>query len=516
MSVVPLAERIDALSRAVPLARGRFDDHDVDSVAATVAKARGRLRHGTDHTVVAFVGPTGAGKSSLFNAVCGGELSDVGVRRPTTSTTHACVWGRSGGELLDWLEIAHRHHREVDPGHPLAGLVLLDLPDFDSTTATNRIEVDRLVELVDLLVWINDPQKYADESVHRGYLTPLADHAPIMRFVVNKTDTLSATATDEILADLARRLTDDGIADADVVPVSVATGAGLDRIERLLADEVAAKVASVARLEADLRTSAAVLSSGGSATGGAGRGRSTLVERLGHAAGVDAVADLVAAQHRHDARRAVSWPPLRWFRRWGRQPIADVRRVGTNPVATAEIATALRAFGEDAADGLSRPWPAVVRRAARDRGDDLAHALGAATTTTARGQRHHPRWWTAAAAVQRLLTTVAVVGLTWLLALVVLGGFFGLDTDPLTIDTPGADWIPLPSALVIGALALSGVVMLLARVPAGVAARRHAHRTRRELRDRVGEIAEREVIEPIAGVLREHEELERLLAVARG
>ena len=62
-----------------------------------------------------------------------------------------------------------RHHlaarRRREAGE-LAGLVLLDLPDHDSTVAAHRIEVDRLVALVDLLVWVLDPQKYADAAVH--------------------------------------------------------------------------------------------------------------------------------------------------------------------------------------------------------------------------------------------------------------------------------------------------------------------------------------------------------------
>ena len=52
----------------------------------------------------------------------------------------------------------------------LRGLVLLDLPDFDSVEARHRLEVDRLLRLVDLVVWVLDPQKYADRVVHQQYL----------------------------------------------------------------------------------------------------------------------------------------------------------------------------------------------------------------------------------------------------------------------------------------------------------------------------------------------------------
>ena len=70
----------------------------------------------------------------------------------------ACVWGEEpAGELLNWLGIPRRHqvqHRsslEDAQSEDLDGLVLLDLPDHDSTEVEHRLIVDRLVELVD--VW---------------------------------------------------------------------------------------------------------------------------------------------------------------------------------------------------------------------------------------------------------------------------------------------------------------------------------------------------------------------------
>ncbi len=61
MTATPLVERIDALSRAVPLARDRLADDDVASAAAAAAEMRARLRHGADQIVVGFEGTAGAG-----------------------------------------------------------------------------------------------------------------------------------------------------------------------------------------------------------------------------------------------------------------------------------------------------------------------------------------------------------------------------------------------------------------------------------------------------------------------
>ena len=142
-----------------------------------------RLRLSADHTVVAIAGATGSGKSSTFNALTGLELSAVGVRRPTTSWATACVWGDRRRRPSCSSGSASRPGTR-SPATPcstpaarttrLDGVVLLDLPDHDSTEVSHHLEVDRLVQLADLLVWVLDPQKYADAAIHDRYLAPLA------------------------------------------------------------------------------------------------------------------------------------------------------------------------------------------------------------------------------------------------------------------------------------------------------------------------------------------------------
>src|SRR3954453_4205022 len=169
-----LGGRIEALQSAVEAARGRLDDETVNQASEIVERAASRLRLSADHTVVAIAGATGSGKSSTFNALAGLELAAVGVRRPTTSYASACVWGEDPAtELLEWLPVPPRprvpRDSMLDRGHQdraLDGLVLLDLPDHDSTEVTHHLEVERLVGLTDLMVWVLDPQKYADMAIH--------------------------------------------------------------------------------------------------------------------------------------------------------------------------------------------------------------------------------------------------------------------------------------------------------------------------------------------------------------
>ena len=148
-----VTSRVDGLERAVEAAQGRLPDEIVDPARHALEHAGQRLRLSADHTVVALAGATGSGKSSLFNAMCGLELAATGVKRPTTSWAVSCAWGPEGaGELLDWVGIPRRHQvsrgsllDSSDADQDMHGLVLLDLPDHDSTEVSHHLEVDRLV-----------------------------------------------------------------------------------------------------------------------------------------------------------------------------------------------------------------------------------------------------------------------------------------------------------------------------------------------------------------------------------
>ena len=149
------------------------------------------------------------------------------MKRPTTGVAHAATWGGDPGALLDWLQVPRRHAVGGDPA--LDGLVLLDLPDHDSTRLENRLEVDRLVELVDVLVWVMDPQKYADAAVHDRYLKPYVGHAgrAARRAQPGRP---AGRARPRWSRDLRGLLDSEGLAKVAVVPVSARTGQGLDAL----------------------------------------------------------------------------------------------------------------------------------------------------------------------------------------------------------------------------------------------------------------------------------------------
>ena len=76
----------DALSAALESGGDQLDAGTVATARQIVAKVGERSALAGDHTVIALAGATGSGKSSLFNALAGRDLAEIGAKRPTTST----------------------------------------------------------------------------------------------------------------------------------------------------------------------------------------------------------------------------------------------------------------------------------------------------------------------------------------------------------------------------------------------------------------------------------------------
>ncbi|MCL1840633.1 MAG: 50S ribosome-binding GTPase, partial [Propionibacteriaceae bacterium] len=254
-----LIDRVLSLGQAVKYAAGRSPQPALNRARQVVQQVDRRLAFSGSDTVIALAGATGSGKSSLFNAMCGAEFARTGVTRPTTDRAMAASFGPQAPEgLLDWLRVTARHLLpDADPA--LTGLTLLDLPDHDSTRDDHRVEVDRLVGLVDGLVWVLDPQKYADDLVHRRYLRPFAKYADVMVIVLNHADELRPAQVDEAMADLRRLLAEDGLAGARVFATSALTGEGLDGLQAELARMVKDKRLAAARLSLEVSRAAAGL-----------------------------------------------------------------------------------------------------------------------------------------------------------------------------------------------------------------------------------------------------------------
>jgi energy-coupling factor transporter ATP-binding protein EcfA2 len=530
-----LPERLDALTAAVEDGAGRLPADLLEHVQGVLERAGQRRRLSAEHTVVALAGATGSGKSSIFNSVAGIELARVGVRRPTTGEPLACVWGTQGvSPLLEWLGIPLRHRiaKEsiLDSGEDdsLDGLVLLDLPDNDSTEQSHRAEVDRLVEMVDLFVWVVDPQKYADAVLHERYLRPLSGHAAVTVIVLNQVDLLSPDDLDECLSDLRRLLTADGLPKVPIIPMSAQTGAGMDEFLKMLREVITRRKSADDRVAADVRDAATRLLSAAGEGEPAGIGdddRRRLVDALAHAAGVDVVADAVGRSYRRRAGSATGWPVTRWLARFRPDPLRRLRldRTGVDaalvrtslpaatPVQRARSDSAIRRLGDSATGGVSGPWVAAIRSAVNTAADRLPDALDQAVASTDLGVERRPRWWTVVNLVQWLALAAALVGAVWLAALAVVG-WLRLPE----IGTP--DWgpLPVPTALLLGGVLLGILLAVGSRIAASVGANRRADAVRRKLHAAVATAADEIVVAPVEAEIDRYGSFRKAAVVARG
>ncbi|HEY9368107.1 MAG TPA: GTP-binding protein, partial [Streptomyces sp.] len=320
-----LRVRLDALHELVGLSRARLETDTLAEAGRVLDEATARQRLSSRHTVVAIAGATGSGKSTLFNALAGVPVSETGLRRPTTSAPIALSWSEGAAGLLDRLAIPPRLRRRPLAGgaEELSGLVLVDLPDHDSALVRHREQVDRVLALVDAVIWVVDPEKYADAALHERYLRPLAGHAEITFVVLNQVDRLPGEAADQVLDDLRRLLDEDGMAlgehgepGATVLPVSALTGEGVGELREMIGTFVQERTAPARRLSADVEAAAAKLRAVYVADGRTGlseRSREDFAARLAEAIGAKAAGETAEREWRRNAGRACGTP---WLRLW--------------------------------------------------------------------------------------------------------------------------------------------------------------------------------------------------------
>ena len=256
-----------------------------DAAEAVRADAVERLGFPSDAYVVALVGGTGVGKSSLVNALAGREISVASVRRPTTSRPVAWLSAGRRDELeplLGWLGVEHDDVRTTDAS-TLGDVAILDLPDLDSTAIEHRRRVEAVLPRVDAVVWVTDPEKYADAVLHDDFLATWIPRLDRQVVVLNKVDRLGARETEQVRRDLERELGElagrgrtgratrapaviaasavgAAAAPGEVSPSSNGSrpdaGAGTDALRDWLTAHIAAKAVIRARLTAAIRDAA--------------------------------------------------------------------------------------------------------------------------------------------------------------------------------------------------------------------------------------------------------------------
>ena len=215
---------VEGLDFIVSLAAGHVHPEDIDAAREAAESARLRAGYLGSTVVMALVGGTGSGKSSLLNAIVGEEVAPTSALRPHTTDPLAVI--EAGGdpalrEMLGRLGVTR-----ILTQDELPGFALLDMTDIDSVEPEHRSRVEELLPEVDVVLWVLDPVKYADPAVHQELIAPLAGAADRLVFVLNKIDELDAGDVDRVSADLAARLEADGIPAPVVFEIAAAPRVG--------------------------------------------------------------------------------------------------------------------------------------------------------------------------------------------------------------------------------------------------------------------------------------------------
>ncbi|WP_443073155.1 GTPase [Streptomyces sp. NBC_01451] len=510
----PLRSRLDALRELVGLSRTRLDSKTLAEAGRVLDEAAARRRLSGQHTVVAIAGATGSGKSQLFNALAGVAISETGVRRPTTAMPIACSWSDGAATLIDRLGIPGRLRRRplqsAEAEAQLRGLVLVDLPDHDSAAVQHREQVDRVLALVDAVIWVVDPEKYADAVLHERYLRPMAGHAEVMFVVLNQVDRLPGEAADQVLDDLRRLLDEDGIAlgeygepGATVLALSALTGDGVGELREALGQFVGERGAAARRISADLDAAAWQLRpvyATGRRAGLSERARDEFSDRLADAVGATAAGQAAERVWLRNANRACGTP---WLRLW--RWCQDRRESSTGRFAVREqpdeeatarqrVEQAVRTVAERASIGLPAPWALAVREAAVRGAQGLPEALDELATRagTPSGRPPRPGWWPVAVLAQASMTILQIVGGLWLVAQIV-----GVMAPNLGVP------VLLMSVGIVGGPGVEWSCRLAARGPA----RRYGLEAERRLREAAAGCGRARVLDPVAAELLRYREV---------
>jgi GTP-binding protein EngB required for normal cell division len=473
----------------------------VDRAEAVRTDAAARLGFPADVYVLALVGGTGVGKSSLLNALAGEAVSPVSVRRPTTDEPVAWVprdARRDMDELLAWLNVRQiREHGSAGPG---GGVAILDLPDIDSIEATHRERVEDLLPRVDAVVWVTDPEKYHDAVLHDDFLHHWIQRLDRQAIVLNKSDRLGPDAVPKVRRDLERDLaTRFAVSGREHPPVIVASAidgaAELTELRGWLAAQIEAKRIVRDRLVATLgatlnglaREAGVDLTTAPEPFLGPGPRRAVMkgvtdavlravdlaaLERqavaatraLARARGAGPMGLVTSTIYRLSGRQARVADPDRYLVEWREHgslaPAIDaLRRALTEPIriATPAVRPALAATVE----------PTDVRRS-------LERAVDGAI---ARQERSVPssRVWPLIGLLQTVATWAIGLSVAWIIVWILARPAVS------SIDVPVLGLIPMPFAALVVALATGYALARILGLHAGWVGRRWAARLRRDV-----------------------------------
>ena len=583
----PFARSVASLKDAISYGEGRVPETVLLDAAETLERLSQRRELSTEHTVIGFFGATGSGKSTLFNAIAGQNIALSAPTRPTTSTVQAAIWEAEGSEeLLDWLGIdkrvypqtqalaaegeasdgngAGKHNKAGGAAAPNAvtepapglfnrirravggrgemrtrtgGLILLDMPDFDSVTTTNRDLAARMMRYVDVLVWVVDPQKYADAVIHRDFMVPLAASGAQALCVLNQADKLAPAEVPAVLASLTRLLQAEGTEAhllAAPIAVSARTGEGVDVLRDLLAQVAAAKSLSLQRTDAQLHATASQLRTyaGGEGTVLAGayalEAEQKLVKACYTSSQAEQVLQAATASYRRAAGQHTGWILTRWMSRLKADPLRRLHlgqqdetkstskaaksagMLGSDsenapelvasslpPLSAAQkagMANAVRQYSKQMAARIDEPWKRSMKEAALSREAELPELLERDMVRIDYGLGRTRAPWVIFNALQWIALMSALVGVGWL---TLISGMAYLQIQLPPAPTPEGSPVPLPTLLLLLGILLGIASAGVGRLLTAMGSRYYARKLRGRLQTGVEKAVQSCVVAPV-------------------
>lgn len=583
----PFARSVASLKDAISYGEGRVPETVLLDAAETLERLSQRRELSTEHTVIGFFGATGSGKSTLFNAIAGQNIALSAPTRPTTSTVQAAIWEAEGSEeLLDWLGIdkrvypqtqalaaegeasdgngAGKHNKAGGAAAPNAvtepapglfnrirravggrgemrtrtgGLILLDMPDFDSVTTTNRDLAARMMRYVDVLVWVVDPQKYADAVIHRDFMVPLAASGAQALCVLNQADKLAPAEVPAVLASLTRLLQAEGTEAhllAAPIAVSARTGEGVDVLRDLLAQVAAAKSLSLQRTDAQLHATASQLRTyaGGEGTVLAGAyaldAEQKLVKACYSSSQAEQVLQAATASYRRTAGQHTGWILTRWMSRLKADPLRRLHlglqeetkstskaeksagMLGSDsenapelvasslpPLSAAQkagMANAVRQYSKQMAARIDEPWKRSMKEAALSREAELPELLERDMVRIDYGLGRTRAPWVIFNALQWIALLSALVGVGWL---TLISGMAYLQIQLPPAPTPEGSPVPLPTLLLLLGILLGIASAGVGRLLTAMGSRYYARKLRGRLQTGMEKAVQSCVVAPV-------------------
>ena len=584
----PFARSVASLKDAISYGEGRVPETVLLDAAETLERLSQRRELSTEHTVIGFFGATGSGKSTLFNAIAGQSIALSAPTRPTTCTVQAAIWEAEGSEeLLDWLGIDKRVYPQTqalaaegnvsegneaggnnkaaggaaapnavtEPAPGLfnrirraaggrgemrtrtGGLILLDMPDFDSVTTTNRDLAARMMRYVDVLVWVVDPQKYADAVIHRDFMVPLAASGAQALCVLNQADKLAPAEVPAVLASFTRLLQAEGTEAhllAAPIAVSARTGEGVDVLRDLLAQVAAAKSLSLQRTDAQLHATASQLRTyaGGEGAVLAGAYALEAEQKLAKACYTSSQAEQVlqaaTASYRRAAGQHTGWILTRWMSRLKADPLRRLHlgqqdetksaskaekssgMLGSDsenapelvasslpPLSAAQkagMANAVRQYSNQMADRVEDPWKRSMKEAALSREADLPELLERDMMRIDYGLGRTRAPWVLFNALQWIALLSALVGVGWL---TLISGMAYLQIQLPPAPTPEGSPVPLPTLLLLLGILLGIASAGVGRLLTAMGSRYYRRKLRGRLQTGVEKAVQSCVVAPV-------------------